>query len=206
MPPPGRGSPKRGSFDPEIVTRNCCVPHTIDFAPTDLASFEAKPFDKVESALTNLDSAPRQAGEGAPEAWLVLKCHDGLQPGDEIIVLTWPLTWLLTWLDRARPDVLSVHPRGDNSWPPPGSLQHALSSSPEPIGLHQVAVAAVEGHRMRVRKPRSPGWEADAQSRRRPTLKTFTACTPAVGIGLGYSSRPHRLRSLSGFGRWKRQG
>src|SRR5215813_3822782 len=58
----GEGITQEG-FDPEIVTRNCCVPHTVDFAPTDLASFEAKPFDKVESALTNLDSAPRQAGE-----------------------------------------------------------------------------------------------------------------------------------------------
>ena len=60
---------------------------------------------------------------------------------------------MLTWLDRARPDVLSVHPRGDNSRPPPGTLEYAVSSSPEPIGLHQVAVAAAEGHRMRVRSP-----------------------------------------------------
>src|SRR5215467_4066866 len=178
MPPPGRGSPKRGSFDPEIVTRNCCVPHTVDFAPTDLASFEAKPFDKVESALTNLDSAPRQAGEGAPEAWLVLKCHDGLQPGDEISVLTWPLTWLLTWLDRARPDVLSVHPRGDNSWPPPGCLQHALSSSPEPIGLHGKWRSSNACAQPRSRgRDASHRREADAQSRRRPTLKTFIECT-----------------------------
>src|SRR5262249_61632324 len=81
------------------------MPHTVDYPPTDLASFEAKPIGTVESTLPNLDSAPRQAGEGAPEAWLVFELErpDGLrclQPGDAIIVLT--------WLERARPDVLSV--------------------------------------------------------------------------------------------------
>jgi tRNA (Thr-GGU) A37 N-methylase len=37
----------------------------------------------------------------------VLEALRNLVPGDEVI--------LLTWLDRARRDVLSVHPRGDTS-------------------------------------------------------------------------------------------
>jgi hypothetical protein len=78
-----------------------------------VTSFEVKPIGRVESPLTDLESAPRQADEGAPEAWLVFKPEmlEGLRsirPGDEVIVVT--------WLDRARRDVLSVHLRGA----PPG--------------------------------------------------------------------------------------
>ncbi|MGH2980922.1 MAG: tRNA (N6-threonylcarbamoyladenosine(37)-N6)-methyltransferase TrmO, partial [Solirubrobacterales bacterium] len=62
--------------------------------------------------MTDPESAPKQADEGAPGAWLVFKPEAlegiaGLKPGDAAIVLT--------WLDRARRDVLTVHPRGDTS-------------------------------------------------------------------------------------------
>jgi tRNA (Thr-GGU) A37 N-methylase len=72
-----------------------------------VTSFEVKAIGRVESPLTDLESAPRQADEGAPEAWLVfepemLKGLRSIRPGDEVIVIT--------WLDRARRDVLSVHP------------------------------------------------------------------------------------------------
>ena len=65
---------------------------------------------RVESQLTDVASAPKQGHEGSPEAWLVFdrsvaQALEGIQAGDEIIVLT--------WLDRARRDVLRVHPRGD---------------------------------------------------------------------------------------------
>jgi hypothetical protein len=67
--------------------------------------FEVKAIGRVGSSLTELQSAPRQADEGAPEAWLffepeVLEGLRNLRPGDAVIVLT--------WLDRARRDVLSV--------------------------------------------------------------------------------------------------
>ena len=75
-----------------------------------MTSFEVRVIGKVESPLTDLQSAPLQADEGAPEAWLVfeLEVLEGLrslQPSDQVIIIT--------WLDRARRDVLSVHPRGD---------------------------------------------------------------------------------------------
>src|SRR5262249_57469111 len=102
------------------------MPHTVDYPPTDLASFEAKPIGTVESTLPNLDSAPRQAGEGAPEAWLVFELErpDGLrclQPGDAIIVLT--------WLERARPDVLSVPAARTIPRPPPEPSARPLLTS-----------------------------------------------------------------------------
>lgn len=111
-------------------------------------SFEIKSIGKVSSSLKTLDAAPRQADEGAPEAWLVIEPEavEGLRnirPGDELV--------LITWLDRARRDVLSVHPRGDASRPPEGVFSTRSPHRPNPLGLHDVTVTAVEGGRVRVR-------------------------------------------------------
>ena len=38
-----------------------------------MTSFEVKAIGRVESPLTDLESAPRQADEDAPEAWLVFE-------------------------------------------------------------------------------------------------------------------------------------
>ena len=58
---------------------------------------------------------------------------------------------LLTWLDRARRDVLRVHPRGDVARPEQGVFSTRSPARPNPIGLHRVEVEAVEGNRVRVR-------------------------------------------------------
>ena len=110
--------------------------------------FQLTPVGRVESSLTDLDLAPNQGDEGAPSAWLVfepdvLDALDGIQPGDEVI--------LLTWLDRARRDVLRVHPRGDASRPQQGVFSTRSPARPNPIGLHRVEVETIEGNRMRVR-------------------------------------------------------
>jgi tRNA-Thr(GGU) m(6)t(6)A37 methyltransferase TsaA len=111
--------------------------------------FELKAIGRVESPLTDLASAPKQGDEGAPDAWLVfepavLEALQGIQPGDEVIVLT--------WLDRARRDVLRVHPRGDVSRAQRGVFTTRSPHRPNPIGLHPVEIASVEGRRVRVRK------------------------------------------------------
>ena len=110
--------------------------------------FELKPIGRVESSLTDLDSAPRQADEGAPDAWLVFESTvrealNGLHVGGEIVVLT--------WLDRARRDVLSVHPRGDESRPHEGVFSTRSPHRPNPIGLHEVEITAIDDLRVRVR-------------------------------------------------------
>jgi tRNA-Thr(GGU) m(6)t(6)A37 methyltransferase TsaA len=107
-----------------------------------------RPIGKVESRLTEVTQAPKQADEGAPEAWLVLEPDfvaglDGLAPGDEIVVIT--------WLDRAQRDILRNHPRGDPSRPTAGVFTTRSPHRPNPLGLHQVTVAAVDGGRVRVR-------------------------------------------------------
>jgi tRNA-Thr(GGU) m(6)t(6)A37 methyltransferase TsaA len=114
-----------------------------------VTSFELKAIGRVESPLTDLESAPRQPDEGAPAAWLVfqpevLEGLRSLQPGDEVI--------LLTWLDRARRDVLSVHPRGDISRPDEGVFSTRSPHRPNPIGLHRVEITAIDGRRVRVRQ------------------------------------------------------
>jgi tRNA-Thr(GGU) m(6)t(6)A37 methyltransferase TsaA len=110
--------------------------------------FEVTPIGTVESPLTDPASAPKQGDEGAPDAWLVfapavLDAIEGIRPGDEVIVLT--------WLDRARRDVLRVHPRGDVSRAEQGVFSTRSPHRPNPIGLHRVEVTSVEPDRLRVR-------------------------------------------------------
>jgi tRNA-Thr(GGU) m(6)t(6)A37 methyltransferase TsaA len=73
----------------------------------------------------------------------VLEGLRSLWPGDVVI--------LVTWLHRARRDVLSVHPRGDTSRAPEGVFSTRSPERPNPIGLHQVEITAVDGRRVRVR-------------------------------------------------------
>jgi tRNA-Thr(GGU) m(6)t(6)A37 methyltransferase TsaA len=111
-------------------------------------SLSITPIGWVESPLTDIASAPNQGDEGAPDAWLsfeptVLEALDGIRAEDEVIVLT--------WLDRARRDVLRVHPRGDVSRPQQGVFSTRSPHRPNPIGLHRVKIASIEGDRVRVR-------------------------------------------------------
>jgi len=46
---------------------------------------------------------------------------------------------------------LSVHPRGDASRPEEGVFNTRSADRPNPIGLHQVEITAIEGSRVRVR-------------------------------------------------------
>ncbi|MEV4493906.1 tRNA (N6-threonylcarbamoyladenosine(37)-N6)-methyltransferase TrmO [Micromonospora coxensis] len=110
-------------------------------------AYELRPIGRVESPLTDPADAPRQGDEGAPQAWLVFSpavaagLRD-LRPDVEVLVLT--------WLDRARRDVLTVHPRGDRSRPETGVFGTRSPHRPNPIGLHRVRVLAVDGLRVRV--------------------------------------------------------
>jgi tRNA-Thr(GGU) m(6)t(6)A37 methyltransferase TsaA len=114
----------------------------------DRPRFDVAPIGMVESALTDVASAPKQGDEGAPDAWLVFEPDvlDGLRdlrPGDRVIVVT--------WLDRARRDVLRVHPRDDVANPETGVFSTRSADRPNPIGLHPVEILSVERERVRVR-------------------------------------------------------
>ena len=102
----------------------------------------------VESSLTDPSAAPKQGHEGAPEAWIAIdpalaEGLGGIGAGDRVIVLT--------WLHRAQRDVLRVHPRDDPANPMRGVFSTRSADRPNPIGLHEVEVLALEGSRLRVR-------------------------------------------------------
>jgi tRNA-Thr(GGU) m(6)t(6)A37 methyltransferase TsaA len=111
-------------------------------------SYQVRPIGWVESPLDDRDLAPKQGDEGAPDAWLVFNSNmraaiRDFELGSEIIVLT--------WLDRARRDVLVVHPRGDRNNPQRGVFSTRSPDRPNPIGLHNVQILQIDDTRIRVR-------------------------------------------------------
>ena len=67
---------------------------------------------------------------------------DGVQVGDELLVLT--------WLHEADRRILQVHPRDDGRRPLTGVFATRSSDRPNPIGIHRVTVHAVEYLRLEV--------------------------------------------------------
>ena len=109
--------------------------------------FELRAIATVRSPLTDLSSAPKQAHEGAPQAWLefdesVLDGLDGLRVGDRVLVFT--------WLHRADRSVLAVHPRDDLVRPLQGVFATRSPARPNPIGLHEVEIIQVDDRRVLV--------------------------------------------------------
>jgi tRNA-Thr(GGU) m(6)t(6)A37 methyltransferase TsaA len=110
--------------------------------------YELRPIGRVASPLVDPADAPKQGSEGAPPAWLEFDPElagglRDLRAGDRVIVLT--------WLDRARRDVLVVHPRDDPANPETGVFSTRSADRPNPIGLHPVEILAVDGTRVQVR-------------------------------------------------------
>jgi tRNA-Thr(GGU) m(6)t(6)A37 methyltransferase TsaA len=111
-------------------------------------SYEVQAIGHVESPLVDRSTAPKQGNEGSPDAWLVFhpSVSEGLRDlrvGADVLVLT--------WLDRARRDVLIVHPRDDPETAEVGVFATRSPDRPNPIGLHRVQVTAIDGIRIRVR-------------------------------------------------------
>jgi tRNA-Thr(GGU) m(6)t(6)A37 methyltransferase TsaA len=99
------------------------------------------PIGWVRSSLERRADAPRQGSEGAPDARLqiqpaFLQGLDGIKAGQEIVVLT--------WLHEAQRDVLTVHPRDDQTIPLTGVFATRSPDRPNPVGLHRVKVLQIE--------------------------------------------------------------
>jgi tRNA-Thr(GGU) m(6)t(6)A37 methyltransferase TsaA len=114
---------------------------------TDDAPIALRPVGVVRSSLTDPDAAPKQGTEGGPDAWLefdagVLPALASVRPGDRLL--------LLTWFDRARRDVLQVHPRGNPDNPVTGVFSTRSPHRPNPIGIHPVTVVQADGDRVLV--------------------------------------------------------
>jgi tRNA-Thr(GGU) m(6)t(6)A37 methyltransferase TsaA len=116
--------------------------------PSETAGMALRAIGRVESPLVDRADAPRQGDEGAPDAWLVFGAEfaDGIRdlvPGSSVLVLT--------WLDRADRGVLATRPRDDPARPLTGVFATRSPDRPNPIGLHLVELAEIDGLRMRVR-------------------------------------------------------
>ena len=110
--------------------------------------FEVRPIGWVASPLVDRVTAPKQGDEGAPEAWLVF--HPDLAEGLRGLTVGADV-FVLTWLHRAQRDVLVVHPRDDPRHPETGVFSTRSADRPNPIGLHRVRIAAIDGLRVLVR-------------------------------------------------------
>ena len=110
-------------------------------------SYDVRSIGVVRSRLVDRADAPRQPDEDAPSAEVVLgesllPALAGIEVGDRIE--------LLTWLHLADRSTLTTYPRGDTSRPLSGVFATRSPDRPNPIGLHTVTVAAVEGNVVRV--------------------------------------------------------
>ena len=110
-------------------------------------NFTMRPIGAIRSILRALDEAPKQGGEGAPDAWIEVDpayapALHGVSAGDALIVIT--------WLHRAHRDTLEVHPRDDRSNPVRGVFATRSQDRPNPLGLHRVTMREIDGTRLRV--------------------------------------------------------
>jgi tRNA-Thr(GGU) m(6)t(6)A37 methyltransferase TsaA len=113
-----------------------------------VSDYTLRPIGFVESPLTEPHAAPRQGDEGASDCSLVLDpdvhaALDGVSPGDEIVVIT--------WLHLADRTVRQVHPRGDTSRPIRGVFATRSQHRPNPLGIHNVTILAIDDLRVHVR-------------------------------------------------------
>jgi tRNA-Thr(GGU) m(6)t(6)A37 methyltransferase TsaA len=105
------------------------------------------PVGHISSDLKDRSVAPKQGGEGAPDAWLEVEpwAEDGLKgiaEGDRLMIVT--------WLHQSDRDVLQVRPRGDPRRPIAGVFSTRSPARPNPLGLHPVTVRQIDGLRLRV--------------------------------------------------------
>lgn len=94
----------------------------------------------VRSMLSRLEDCPKFGDEGAPDAWLDIKAPyvaalETLEVGQAMTVIT--------WLHLADRDTLVVHPRGDKQRPQRGVFNTRSATRPNPLGLHEVTLKAI---------------------------------------------------------------
>jgi len=112
-----------------------------------MSSYTLEPVGFIRSPLKRREEAPRQGPEGGLDAWLEIEPQFaeallGMEVGHELIVIT--------WLHQARRDVLTGHPRSDQSRPLTGVFYTRSPARPNPLGLHPVTVREIDATRLKI--------------------------------------------------------
>jgi len=110
-------------------------------------TYDVRGIGVVRSPLRELEAAPRQGDEGAPEAELIFDeevgpALQGIAAGSVVV--------LLTWLHRANRATLETRPRNDPARPMTGVFATRSPDRPNPIGLHTVTVLVAGPRTLRV--------------------------------------------------------
>lgn len=110
---------------------------------------ELKIIGILHSDIKSLADAPKGFGESEQTGTLEIYPQyadglDGIEPGQTITVLF--------WLHRSARDVLKVHPRGKKENRLRGVFSTRSPVRPNPIGISELEVVAVNGNRIQVRK------------------------------------------------------
>jgi tRNA-Thr(GGU) m(6)t(6)A37 methyltransferase TsaA len=112
-----------------------------------MSSYTLQPVGFIRSTVKGREDAPRQGPEDAPDAWLEIEPRFadallGMEVGHDLIVIT--------WLHEAKRDVLTGHPRSDESRPLTGVFYTRSPARPNPLGLHPVTVREIDGPRVKI--------------------------------------------------------
>jgi tRNA-Thr(GGU) m(6)t(6)A37 methyltransferase TsaA len=106
--------------------------------------FHISAIGHISSTLKKLEDCPRQESENAPPATIHIysKFNEAvadIKVGDQLI--------LLTWLSRSDRTVLTTHPRNNPANALTGVFSTRSPDRPNPIGLHNVTVTAINKDR-----------------------------------------------------------
>jgi L-fuculose-phosphate aldolase len=105
----------------------------------------------IESTIQDLKTAPKMENEpGAVQARIeidpaYIDCLASMKPGAKLD--------LLTWFHKADRSVLKVHPRGDKTKPVRGVFSTRSPFRPNPIGVHEVTLVAIENQTTLIVEP-----------------------------------------------------
>ena len=106
-----------------------------------------RPIGIIRSSIKNRADSPKQASEGAPDAWL--EVHSFAAPGLYRIKTGQDLV-IITWLHQADRSTLRVHPRFDPRRRLHGVFASRSPDRPNPLGLHRVTVRSIRGRKLRI--------------------------------------------------------
>ena len=120
-----------------------------DGTRNEMISPELKIIGILHSDIYSLDEAPKGYDEsdrtGTLEIFPEFEAGlEGVEAGQTVVVLF--------WLHRSARDILKVHPRGNRKNPLRGVFSTRSPVRPNPIGISELEVVAVNGTRIQVRK------------------------------------------------------